>query len=66
MKFLIKMAFGWIESVGGLAKTTLIGQANLNGQALLSLATYTCRRSHSQVPDKGWNWSLNLRIQVRR
>lgn len=36
----IEEAFGWIETVGGLAKTKLIGQAKLTGQALLCFATY--------------------------
>ena len=36
----IEEAFGWIKTVGGLAKTKLIGQAKLTGQALLCFATY--------------------------
>ena len=36
----IEEAFGWIKTVGGLAKTKLIGQAKLAGQALLCFATY--------------------------
>ncbi len=35
----IEEAFGWIKTVGGLAKTKLIGQARLTGQALLCFAT---------------------------
>ena len=31
----IEEAFGWIKTVGSLAKTKLIGQAKLTGQALL-------------------------------
>lgn len=31
----IEEAFGWIKTVGGLAKTKLVGQAKLAGQALL-------------------------------
>ena len=33
-------SFGWIKTVGGLAKPKLIGQAKLSGQALLCFATY--------------------------
>jgi Transposase DDE domain. len=36
----IEEAFGWIKTVGGLAKTKLIGQAKLTGQVLLCFATY--------------------------
>ncbi|TSE31408.1 Transposase DDE domain protein [Tepidimonas thermarum] len=36
----IEEAFGWIKTVGGLAKTKLIGHAKLAGQALLCFATY--------------------------
>ncbi len=35
----IEEAFGWIKTVGGLAKTKLVGQAKLNGQALMCFAT---------------------------
>jgi hypothetical protein len=37
---LIEKAFGWIKTVGGLAKTKLIGQAKLAGQTLMCFATY--------------------------
>ena len=37
----IEEAFGWIKTVGGLAKTKLIGQAKLTGQALLCLPPTT-------------------------
>ena len=37
----IEEAFGWIKTVGGLAKTQLIGQAKLTGQALLCFAPST-------------------------
>jgi len=40
----IEEAFGWIKTVGGLAKTKLIGQAKLTGQALLCFATYNLVR----------------------
>ncbi|MEO1767619.1 transposase [Thiobacter aerophilum] len=43
----IKEAFGWIKTVGGLAKTKLIGQARLTGQALLCFATYNLVRMGS-------------------
>jgi len=33
-------AFGWIKTVGGWAKTKLIGQAKLSGQVLLPFAAY--------------------------
>lgn len=36
----IEEDFGWIKTVGGLAKTMLIGQAKLTGQALLCCATF--------------------------
>lgn len=32
----LEEAFGWMKTVGGLAKTKLIGQAKLAGQALLT------------------------------
>ncbi len=35
----IEEAFGWIKTVGGLAKTKLIGQAKLTGRALPLFAT---------------------------
>ena len=40
----IEEAFGWAKTVGGLAKTKLIGQAKLTGQALLCFATYNLVR----------------------
>ena len=40
-------AFGWIKTVGGLAKTKLIGHAKLTGQALMCLATYNLVRMGS-------------------
>ncbi|MCS6810400.1 MAG: transposase [Tepidimonas sp.] len=43
----IEEAFGWIKTVGGLAKTKLIGQARLAGQALLCFATYNLVRMGS-------------------
>jgi len=43
----IEEAFGWIKTVGGLAKTKLIGQAKLSGQALLCFATYNLVRMGS-------------------
>ncbi|MGB9578067.1 MAG: IS5 family transposase [Halothiobacillaceae bacterium] len=43
----IEEAFGWIKTVGGLAKTKLIGQARLTGQALLCFATYNLVRMGS-------------------
>jgi transposase len=43
----IEEAFGWIKTVGGLAKTKLIGQAKLTGQALLCFATYNLVRMGS-------------------
>jgi transposase len=43
----IEEAFGWIKTVGGLAKTKLIGQAKLAGQALLCFATYNLVRMGS-------------------
>jgi hypothetical protein len=36
----IEESFGWIKTVGGRAKTKLIGQAKLTIQALLCFATY--------------------------
>ena len=36
----IEEAFGWMKTVGGLAKTKLIGQAKLAGQALMCFAAY--------------------------
>ena len=44
MRKRIEEAFGWIKTVGGLAKTKLIGQAKLTGQALLCFATYNLVR----------------------
>ena len=43
----IEEAFGWIKTVGGMAKTKLIGQAKLTGQALLCFATYNLVRMGS-------------------
>ncbi|MFN3915905.1 MAG: transposase, partial [Aquabacterium sp.] len=43
----IEEAFGWAETVGGLAKTKLIGHAKLTGQALLCFATYNLVRMGS-------------------
>jgi len=43
----IEEAFGWIKTVGGLAKTKLIGQAKLTGQALMCFATYNLVRMGS-------------------
>jgi len=40
----IEEAFGWMKTVGGLAKTKLIGQAKLAGQALMCFATYNLVR----------------------
>jgi len=37
-------AFGWMKTVGGLAKTKLIGQAKLAGQALMCFAAYNLVR----------------------
>ena len=43
----IEEAFGWLKTVGGLAKTKLIGHAKLAGQALLCFATYNLVRMGS-------------------
>jgi hypothetical protein len=43
----IEEAFGWIKTVGGLAKTKLIGHAKLAGQALRCFATYNLVRMGS-------------------
>jgi hypothetical protein len=43
----IEEAFGGIKTVGGLAKTKLIGHAKLTGQALLCFATYNLVRMGS-------------------
>jgi len=43
----IEEAFGWIKTVGGLAKTKLIGHAKLADQALLCFATYNLVRMGS-------------------
>jgi transposase len=40
----IEEAFGWMKTVGGLAKTKLIGQAKLTGQALMCFAAYNLVR----------------------
>lgn len=40
----IEEAFGWMKTVGGLAKTKLIGQAKLAVQALMCFATYNLAR----------------------
>ena len=47
----IEEAFGWMKTVGGLAKTKLIGQAKLAGQALLCFAAYNLVRMGSLA---GW------------
>ena len=46
----IEEAFGWIKTVGGLAKTKLVGHAKLTGQALLCFATY----NPALEPIGGW------------
>ena len=43
----IEEAFGWAKTVGGMAKTKLIGQAKLTGQALLCFASYNLVRMGS-------------------
>ena len=43
----IEEAFGWIKTVGGLAKTKLIGHAKLTGQVLMCFATYNLVRMGS-------------------
>lgn len=43
----IEEAFGWMKTVGGLAKTKLIGQAKLAGQALMCFAAYNLVRMGS-------------------
>ena len=43
----IEEAFGWIKTVGGLAKTKLIGHAKLAGQALMCFAAYNLVRMGS-------------------
>jgi hypothetical protein len=40
----IEEAFAWIKTVGGLAKTKLIGRSRLAGQALLCFAAYNLVR----------------------
>lgn len=40
----IEEAFGWLKTVGGLAKTKLIGHAKLADQALMCFATYNLVR----------------------
>ena len=47
----IEEAFGWIKTVGGLAKTKLKGQAKLAGQALMCFAAYNLVRMGSMG---GW------------
>jgi transposase len=47
----IEEAFAWIKTVGGLAKTKLIGRAKLAGQALLCFAAYNLVRIGSL---SGW------------
>lgn len=47
----IEEAFGWLQTVGGLRKTRLIGQAKLAGQALLCFAAYNLVRIGSL---SGW------------
>jgi len=43
----IEEAFGWIKTVGGLAKTKLIGHAKLSAQVLLCFAAYNLVRMGS-------------------
>ena len=43
----IEEAFGWIKTLGGLAKTKLIGHAKLAEQALMCFATYNLVRMGS-------------------
>lgn len=43
----IEEAFGWVKTVGGLAKTKLIGHAKLAGQALMGFAAYNLVRMGS-------------------
>ncbi|TSE18190.1 hypothetical protein Talka_02313 [Tepidimonas alkaliphilus] len=43
----IEEVFGWIKTVGGLAKTKLIGHAKLAGQALMCFAAYNLVRMGS-------------------
>jgi transposase len=43
----IEEAFGWMKTVGGLAKTKLIGQAKLAGHALMCFAAYNLVRMGS-------------------
>ncbi len=47
----IEEAFGWMKTVGGLAKTKLIGHAKLVGQALMCFAAYNLVRMGSIA---GW------------
>jgi len=47
----IEEAFGWSKTVGGLAKTRLIGHAKLAGQALMCFAAYNLVRMGSIA---GW------------
>jgi hypothetical protein len=47
----IEEAFAWIKTVGGLAKTKLIGRSKLAGQALLCFAAYNLVRIGSL---SGW------------
>jgi hypothetical protein len=47
----IEEPFGWIKTVGGLAKTKLIDKPKLVGQALLSFAAYNLVRIGSL---SGW------------
>lgn len=47
MRKRIEEAIGWNKTVGDLAKTKLIGQAKLAGQALLCFATYNLVRMGS-------------------
>ena len=50
----IEEAFGWIKTVGGLAKTKLIPVRPSSGQALLCFATYNLVRN-GQHPGGWWD-----------
>lgn len=73
----IEEAFGWMKTVGGLAKTKLIGQAKLAEQALRCFAAYNLVRMGS--PCQWWDaphacgkasvrpkWGNGLRNGTRR
>jgi hypothetical protein len=47
----IEEAFAWIKTVGGLAKTKLIGRSRLAGQGVLCFAAYNLVRIGSL---SGW------------